>query len=96
MLTTIVSLDTIDAYFDIDEKSFLRYGRTAKDGNENAAFQSGGEVGIALPGDKSPSFAGELNFAENRLDTSTGIAGPHSKFGPCAEAGPVRARVANR
>jgi len=96
LLTTIVSLDTIDAYFDIDEKSFLRYGRTAKDGNENAAFQSGGEVGIALPGDKSPSFAGELNFAENRLDTSTGIAGPHSKFGPCAEAGPVRARVANR
>lgn len=72
LLTTIVSLEMIDAYFDIDEKSFLRYGRTAKDGNESAAFQSGGEVAIALPGDKSPSFTGKLNFAENRLDTSTG------------------------
>lgn len=72
MLTTIVSLDMIDAYFDIDEQSFLRYGRVAKEGNEKAAFQSGNEVGITLPGDKSPSFSGQLNFAENRLDASTG------------------------
>jgi multidrug efflux system membrane fusion protein len=27
---------------------------------------------IALPGDKNPSFIGKLNFAENRLDASTG------------------------
>lgn len=72
MLTTIVSLDMIDAYFDIDEQSFLRYGRTAREGNEKVAFQSGGEVGITLPGDKGPSFSGKLNFAENRLDGSTG------------------------
>lgn len=71
-LTTIVSLDMIDAYFDIDEQSFLRYGRTAREGNEKAAFQSGGEVGITLPGDKNPSFSGQLNFSENRLDGSTG------------------------
>lgn len=71
-LTTIVSLDMIDAYFDIDERSFLRYGRTAREGNEKAAFQSGGEVGITLPGDKNPSFSGQLNFSDNRLDGSTG------------------------
>ncbi|TAI65667.1 efflux transporter periplasmic adaptor subunit [Bradyrhizobium sp. Leo170] len=71
LLTSIVSLDAIDAYFDIDEHSFLRYRRAA-DGKQAVAFASGGEVGIALPGDKSPGFTGKLNFAENRLDASTG------------------------
>jgi RND family efflux transporter MFP subunit len=72
LLTTIVSLDTIDAYFDIDEQSFLHYGRTGREGNQAVAFETGGEVGVALPGDKSPSFTGTLNFSENRLDASTG------------------------
>jgi membrane fusion protein, multidrug efflux system len=82
LLTTIVSLDTIDAYFDIDEQSFLRYGRAGREGNQTVAFESGGEVGIALPGDKSPTFTGKLNFSENRLDVSTGTL--------C-----LRARIAN-
>jgi RND family efflux transporter MFP subunit len=72
LLTTIVSLDTIDAYFDIDEQSFLRYLRAGKESNQSVAFESGGEVGVTLPGDKNPSFSGKLNFAENRLDASTG------------------------
>jgi RND family efflux transporter MFP subunit len=72
LLTTIVSLDTIDAYFDIDEQSFLRYLRAGKAGNQAVAFASGGGVGITLPGDKNSSFSGKLNFTENRLDASTG------------------------
>jgi len=72
LLTTLVSLDTIDAYFDIDEQSFLRYGRAGREGNRTVAFESGGEVEIALSGDKRPSFIGKLNFSENRLDASTG------------------------
>jgi membrane fusion protein, multidrug efflux system len=72
LLTTIVSLDNIDAYFDIDEQSFLRYLRAGRAGNQSVAFESGGEVGVTLPGDKNPSFSGKLNFTENRLDASTG------------------------
>ncbi len=72
LLTTIVSLDTIDAYFDIDEQSYLRYERTEKNGDMRTAFKAAGKVQITLPGDKSPSFTGTLNFAENRLDASTG------------------------
>jgi len=89
LLTTIVSLDTIDAYFDIDEQSFLRYGREGRDGQRSVAFASGADVGIALPGDKAPRFAGKLNFSENRLDGSTGtmrlrarIANPHHVLMP--------------
>ncbi len=72
LLTTIVSLDTIDAYFDIDEQSFLRYGRVGKEGSQAGAFEVAGEVGIHLPGEKGLGFTGRLNFAENRLDASTG------------------------
>jgi RND family efflux transporter MFP subunit len=72
LLTTIVSLDTIDAYFDIDEQSFLRYGRADKEASQASAFEAGGQVGINLPGEKSPSYTGTLNFTENRLDASTG------------------------
>src|ERR1700761_5138156 len=71
LLTTLVSLDTIDAYFDIDEQSFLRYGRSGES-RHTAILESGGDVGISLPGDKNPSFTGKLNFADNRLDASTG------------------------
>lgn len=83
LLTTIVSLDTIDAYFDIDEESYLRYGRIAKQTRRNSALARGGEVLVALPGDKAPSFTGKLDFAENRLDASTGTLR-------------LRARIANR
>jgi RND family efflux transporter MFP subunit len=88
LLTTIVSLDSIDAYFDIDEQSFLRYGRSA-DGKLAVAFRPGDDVGIALPGEKTPRFSGKLNFAENRLDASTGtlrlrarIANPDHTLAP--------------
>jgi RND family efflux transporter MFP subunit len=88
LLTTIVSLDSIDAYFDIDEQSFLRYGRSA-DGKQAVAFRPGDDVGIALPGEKTPRFSGKLNFAENRLDASTGtlrlrarIANPDHTLAP--------------
>jgi RND family efflux transporter MFP subunit len=86
LLTTIVALDTIDAYFDIDEQSFLRYGRAA---TGKAAFQAGGTVAIALPNDREARFTGTLNFAENRLDASTGtlrlrarIANPDHRLMP--------------
>jgi RND family efflux transporter MFP subunit len=72
LLTTIVSLDTIDAYFDIDEESYLRFTRLTKDGQRVAVAARGGEVRIALPGEAKPSLTGTLDFSENRLDASTG------------------------
>lgn len=66
LLTTIVSLDPIDIYFDIDEQSYLKYRRQAK----AAANQS--QVRIALPGETEPSMTGRMDFIDNRLDPSTG------------------------
>ncbi|WP_397453886.1 efflux RND transporter periplasmic adaptor subunit [Pseudomonas sp. NA-150] len=66
LLTTIVSLDPIDIYFDIDEQSYLKYRRQAS----TAANQS--QVRIALPGEAEPSMTGRVDFIDNRLDPSTG------------------------
>lgn len=72
LLTTIVSVDPIDVYFDIDEASYLRYGRMAAEGKRPTADNLGSEVLIALPGDTLPSRKGTLEFIDNRLDRSTG------------------------
>ncbi|WP_191622989.1 efflux RND transporter periplasmic adaptor subunit [Pseudomonas fluorescens] len=66
LLTTIVSLDLIDIYFDIDEQSYLKYRRQTNP----AANQS--QVRIALPGETQPSMTGRMDFIDNRLDPSTG------------------------
>jgi RND family efflux transporter MFP subunit len=65
-LTTIVSLDPIDIYFDIDEQSYLKYRRQTN----ASADQS--QVRIALPGETEPSMTGRMDFIDNRLDPSTG------------------------
>ncbi|AGW90931.1 hemolysin secretion protein D [Ralstonia pickettii DTP0602] len=67
LLTTIVSQDPIDFYFDVDEQSYLRYTR-----QEASAAAGTRTVRIALPGDGEPTLAGSMNFVENRLDNSTG------------------------
>ena len=71
-LTTIVSIDPIDVYFDIDEESYLRYGRLAAAGKRASAGNVGSEVEIVLPDDATPPRKGILDFVENRLDKSTG------------------------
>ncbi|WP_258365354.1 efflux RND transporter periplasmic adaptor subunit [Burkholderia pyrrocinia] len=69
VLTTIVSQDPIDIYFDVDEQSYLRYTREAQKSGSNASSR---RVAIALPGDAQPSLTGTMDFVDNRLDNSTG------------------------
>lgn len=66
LLTTIVSLDPIDIYFDIDEQSYLKYRR------QSAGNIAGSQVRIALPGELQASLSGRMDFIDNRLDPSTG------------------------
>ena len=72
LLTTIVSVDPIELYFDIDEESYLRYGRQTAQGKRKSAGNVGSDARIALPGQDSPPLVGEIDFTENRLDRSTG------------------------
>lgn len=89
LLTTIVADDPIDIYFDIDEDSFLRYGQQVRAGTRKSVGGLGTTVNIALPGDAGPTRTGVIDFADNRLDPSTGtlrararVANPDGALSP--------------
>lgn len=72
-LTTIVSLDPINFYFDVDERQFLAYSRDAR--SRKAALQEGAggiDVTIRLSDASESPVSGKLDFAENRIDEATG------------------------
>src|SRR3546814_2733085 len=73
ILTSIVSLDPIYFYFDIDERSFLAYARDARE--RGVSLQEGAgafKVKVRLSDERDGSFEGTLDFAENRVDEETG------------------------
>lgn len=72
-LTTIVSLDPINFYFDVDERQFLAYARDARSRNASLQEGAGGiDVTIRLSDATELPVAGKLDFAENRIDEATG------------------------
>ena len=72
-LTTIVSLDPIDFYFDVDEREFLAYSRDARQTGTSLQQGAGGvKVSIQLADKAEPPVTGELDFGENRIDRETG------------------------
>ncbi len=83
LLTTIISLDPIDFYFDIDERSAYAYARDARQRGGSLQEGAGGlDISVKL-NDRDPvSFSGKLDFSENRLNSQTGTMR-------------VRARLAN-
>lgn len=73
VLTTIVSVDPIYFYFDIDERAFLAYSRMLRQGVRSAI--TGGpadDVVITLTDTTAPPRRGQLNFVDNRLDEASG------------------------
>lgn len=77
LLTTIVQVDPIYFYFDIDERSFLSYQRIARQNgsghqNGNGGNGKGLPVAVMLTDEKEFRHKGVLDFADNRLDPETG------------------------
>jgi RND family efflux transporter MFP subunit len=73
VLTSIVTLDPIYFYFDIDERSYLAYARDAR--TRGVALQEGAgdlPVKVRLSDEKDGPFDGKLDFSENRVDRNTG------------------------
>ncbi len=73
ILTSIVSIDPMYFYFDIDEKYFLAYSKDAR--IRGSALQEGGgglDVTIRLSDDRIAPFPGKLDFSENRIDANSG------------------------
>ncbi len=72
LLTTLVGVDPIYFYFDVDERSFLAYMRLARDGSRSSAGGNGYEVFIALSDEKEFNHKGVMDFIDNRLDAASG------------------------
>lgn len=77
LLTTLVSIDPIYVYFEVDERSLLRYRTTfRKDAKINNPQPSLKElhipVYVALEGEEGHPHKGEIDFADNRVNPSTG------------------------
>jgi membrane fusion protein, multidrug efflux system len=72
-LTTIVALDPIDFYFDVDERRILNYAETARARGTNLQEGGGGlKVSVRLADSNQSRFEGTVDFAGNRVDPATG------------------------
>src|SRR6202051_4320224 len=72
LLTSIVSLDPIYIYFDMDEATYLKNNRLYFEGKRPSSRENPNPVQVTLTGETKPSHDGKVDFLDNRLDVSTG------------------------
>jgi len=72
LLTSIVTLDPIYIYFDVDEPTYLKNNRLWFEGRRPSSRDTPNPVEVALTGETKPSKEGKMDFLDNRLDVSTG------------------------
>lgn len=72
VLTSIVTLDPIYIYFDLDEATYLKYNRLWFEGKRPSSRDNPNPVEVTLTGETKPSRNGTVNFLDNQLDVSTG------------------------
>jgi RND family efflux transporter MFP subunit len=78
VLTNIVSLDPIQFYFDVDERSYLAYMR------QQSGFSGNGKapnkVLLTMSDERAEPRAGRLDFVDNRLDAASGTVRARAVF----------------
>ncbi|MHC2467050.1 multidrug efflux system membrane fusion protein [Bradyrhizobium embrapense] len=71
LLTSIVSLDPIYIYFDVDEATYQRNSKLWFEGRRPSSRDTANPVQVTLTGETKPSHEGKMDFLDNRLDVST-------------------------
>jgi RND family efflux transporter MFP subunit len=72
LLTTIVSIDPIYAYFNVDEKSVWKYKEQIKLGQRPNARDGGTPVFLQVGAENDFSHVGTVDFINNAFNSSTG------------------------
>jgi len=72
LLTSIVTLDPIYIYFDVDEATYLKNNRLWFEGRRPSSRDTRNPVQVTLTSEAKPSHDGKMDFIDNRLDVSTG------------------------
>src|SRR5438477_2177518 len=70
-LTTVVSLDPIYAFFDVDEQTYLKYSRLAQT-QSSSSRELRNAVFLGLADETDFPHSGRVNFVDNQVSTSTG------------------------
>src|SRR4029077_8355848 len=72
LLTSIVTLDPIYIYFDVDEATYLKHNKLWFEGRRPSSRDTPNPIQVTLTGETKPSHDGKMDFIDNRLDVSTG------------------------
>ena len=72
ILTNVLSLDPIQFYFDVDERSFLAFSRQTQGGTRTSTNGEKNEVTLTLTDERLGELKGEVDFVDNRLDAASG------------------------
>jgi RND family efflux transporter MFP subunit len=72
LLTTIVTVDPIYVYFDVDEATYLKNNKLWFEGKRPSSRDTPNPVQVTLSGETTASHEGHMDFLDNRLDVSTG------------------------
>jgi RND family efflux transporter MFP subunit len=79
-LTTIVSLDPIYVYFDVDERTLLTLRRLRQQGKSTSYRDAPVPVYLGLSDEEGFPHAGTINFADNQVDPMTGTLKARGEF----------------
>jgi RND family efflux transporter MFP subunit len=82
VLTTLVTLDPIYAYFDVDERTMLRIRRLIREGKIKSAREEGVTVAVEMGTSDEDGYPhrGVINFVDNKLDPGTGTLRVRGEF----------------
>jgi RND family efflux transporter MFP subunit len=72
LLTTIVSVDPMYAYFDVDERTVLRVRRLIREGKAKSARDGEMPVWLGLANEDGHPHQGAINFVDNQVNPKTG------------------------
>ena len=72
LLTTIVSVDPMYAYFDVDEGTVQRLRRSAREGKAKSAEEPAWPVSLGLATEEGFPHQGTINFVDNQVNAKTG------------------------
>lgn len=71
-LATIIPIDQVHVYFDIDERTVLRLRRLENTGAIVSAMKEAVQVTIALADSEEFALNGKVDFLDNQIDPATG------------------------
>ncbi len=72
LLTTIVSVDPMYAYFDVDEHTVLRVRQLIREGKADSPRDGGYPVSLGLANEEGFPHQGTINFVDNQVNPKTG------------------------